>query len=331
MAQRDRDWDEYEDEDEDDYERRPRRRRRPPKKSHGWLIGLLIGLGVLVVLVFVGVFLAVRSLFGPTSFPAQSEDYAEARSKFQTRLIRQGPAPQAWEQEFPPPGVVEIEYLSGGLRLKAWVDDVPAGVPAKPAVLFLHGGFAFGEDDWEQARPFRDAGFITMLPKLRGENGLPGYYSMFYNEVDDILAAAEVLSKRPGVDPNHLYVAGHSVGGSMAMLAAMTSNKFRAAASFSGSPDQVSWARGQPEIIPFDSSNQREFQMRSPLAFAASFKCPTRIYYGSQEFYFKSACDKTAELAKRAGRDVEAVSIQGDHMTMVPQAMRQAIAFFQQK
>ena len=109
---------------------------------------------------------------------------------------------------------------------------------------------------------------MAMTPMLRGENGMPGSYSMFYNEVEDVLAAAEFLAGLPYVDGTHLYVAGHSVGGTLAMLAALTSNRFRAAASFSGSPDQVSWSRLQPELIPFDPADKREFQMRSPLAFA---------------------------------------------------------------
>ena len=65
------------------------------------------------------------------------------------------------------------------------------------------------------------AGFVVLIPMLRGENGLPGSYSMFYDEVDDVLAAAEVLALTPGVDANRLYVAGHSVGGTLTMLAAM--------------------------------------------------------------------------------------------------------------
>src|SRR6266436_3465367 len=114
-------------------------------------------------------------------------------------------------------------------------------------------------------------------------------------------------------------------------MAAMTSNRFRAAASFSGSPDQVKWARGQPEVVPFDPKDQREFQMRSPLAFARSFKCPTRIYYGSDEFLFSSSSKKTAQLAKAAGLDVEAISVDGDHFTSVDEAMPLCIRFFQQK
>src|SRR5262249_26913722 len=154
--------------------------------------------------------------------------------------------------------------------------------------------FAFGADDWQQAQPFRDAGYVVMIPILRGENGQPGQYSMFYNEVNDVLNAADVLAKLPNVDGTRIYVAGHSVGGTLAMLAAMTSNRFRAAASFSGSPDQVKWSQLQ-EVIPFNENDQRELQMRSPLAFARSFKCPARLYYGDQEFLFESSTKKTAQ------------------------------------
>ena len=110
---------------------------------------------------------------------------------------------------------------------------------------------------------------------------------MFYNEVDDVLAAAESLAQQPGVDGNRLYVAGHSAGGTLALLSAMTSTRFHAAASFSGSPDQVRWAQQeQPEMVPFDPEDRREYQMRSPLAYPRSFKCPVRMYYGNEEFFF---------------------------------------------
>jgi len=320
-------------EDEDDAPRSSRRRKRSPRRSNATkiVVGVLIGCGALVVLCGGGIGVAVWWLLKPTSFPEQTEEYAQARKSFRTKLVRQGPAPQSWRREQPPLGVREVGYTSGGLGLKAWVSEAPPEGGKRPAVLFLHGGFAFGADDWEQAQPFRDAGFVTMTPTLRGENGLPGSYSMFYDEVEDVLAAAETLAQLPYVDSNRLYVAGHSVGGTLTLLAALTSKRFRAAASFSGSPDQVSWARGQPKLVPFDPADKREFQMRSPLAFARSFQCPVRLYYGDQELFFASSSQKTAQQAKAAGLDVEAVSVPGDHFRSVEPAMRQSIIFFQQK
>jgi hypothetical protein len=44
------------------------------------------------------------------------------------------------------------------------------------------------------------------MPVLRGENGQQGKYSLFYNEVEDIVAAAEYLAKLPSIDAAHWYV-----------------------------------------------------------------------------------------------------------------------------
>ena len=122
-----------------------------------------------------------------------TEDYAQARSQFQTKLLRKGPPPQpAGPLPKPPAGVTEIEYASGELRLKAWVNRPADEQRKRPAVVFLHGGFAFGTGDWEQTKPYRDAGFVVLMPTLRGENGQAGAWSSFYDEVDDVLAAAEI-------------------------------------------------------------------------------------------------------------------------------------------
>jgi dipeptidyl aminopeptidase/acylaminoacyl peptidase len=262
----------------------------------------------------------------------QEGDYAAARSQFQTKLTRKGPSPQKWSQVKPPAGVTEVVYPSGELRLRAWVKR-PADEGRKhPAVLFLHGGFAFDSpDDWDVSQPYRDAGFVVLTPILRGENGQPGAFTFFYDEVDDVLAAAEYLGKQPYVDPGRLYVAGPSAGGTLALLAAMASKRFRAAASFSASPDQVLFckhAKHAARDVPFDITDLRELQLRSPLAYAKSLRCPARIYYGSQEPHLHATSRLTAQLAKGRGLDVEAVQVEGDHGTSVPPAVKQSVAFF---
>jgi dipeptidyl aminopeptidase/acylaminoacyl peptidase len=260
----------------------------------------------------------------------QHEDYAQARGRFRSKLLRQGPAPQPWSPVQPPAGVAEVEYPSGDLRLRAWVNR-PAGVSRKhPAVLFLHGGFAFDRDDWAVSQPFREAGFVVLTPLLRGENGQPGSFTLFYDELDDVLAAAEFLSQQPYVDANRLYVAGSSAGGTLALLAAEASHRFRAAASYSASPDQALLVKHAKIDLPFNAGNPRELQLRSPLAYAASFKCPVRIYYATQD-HFVLTSRRAAELAKERGLDVEAVRIDGDHGSIVPLGVKQSIPFFQGK
>jgi dipeptidyl aminopeptidase/acylaminoacyl peptidase len=259
----------------------------------------------------------------------QEEDYTQAR-KFRTKLLRQGPAPQRWAPVRLPSGVSEVVYASGDLRLRAWL-NAPTDPGKRPAVLFLHGGWAFGEDDWEMTEPLREAGFVVMAPVLRGENGQPGHFTMFFDEVDDVLAAADHLAGLPGVDPDHVYLAGHSAGGTLVMLAAMASDRFRAAASLSGSPDRVAFVEGGwRDAVPFDMTDIREFRVRSPVAYPYSFKCPTRLYHGSAEEFFRDSTRRTALLAKSHGLDVEAVVVPGDHMSSVPPALAKAVEFFRQ-
>jgi formylglycine-generating enzyme required for sulfatase activity/dienelactone hydrolase len=259
-----------------------------------------------------------------------TEDYAQARSQFRTKLLRKGPPPQpAGPLPKPPAGVTEIEYTSGELRLKAWLNRPADEQRKRPAVVFLHGGFAFGTGDWEQAQPYRDAGFIVLTPTLRGENGQAGAWSSFYDEVGDVLAATEYLSKQPYVDAGNIFLAGHSVGGTLTLLSAMASSRFRAAASFDGNP----LSADRPDFVPFDTRDPREIQLRSPLVYTTSFKCPVRIYsatarFGTGRHILPLAWLRSAFLAKRQGLDVEAVEIEGDHTTHVPAAMRQSILFF---
>lgn len=266
----------------------------------------------------------------PQAAPAapSQQDYAEARKPFRTRLLRRGPPPQKADPLQTPPGAQRITYRSGDLALAAFVDPPPADGRKRPAVLFLHGGFAFGAEDWDMPRPFRSAGYVVMVPVLRGENGQPGAFSAFYDEVDDVLAAADALAGVPYVDSSRLYVCGHSAGGTLALLAAMTSKRFRAAASLSGSPDMMNVVREQPELVVFDASNPQELTLRSAVMYAGSFKCPVRMYYGSTEFWAADPSKRTAALARQRGLDVEAIMVPGDHFTSVPPAIAKSIEFF---
>lgn len=267
----------------------------------------------------------------------QTEDYADARRKFHTKLLREGPAPhQDCKPSKPPVGVSEVDFPSGALRLRAWLSSPSTHDKHKyPAVLFLHGGFCFDLSDWQETEAFREAGFIVMLPNRRGENGQPGNFTMFYDEVEDVMSAAEYLRTQPNIDQTRLYVAGSSTGGTLAMLAALAYPHFRAAASFSGSPDAVGYTRhavaiGNQADVPFDYRDAKELQLRSARAYAASFKCPARLYYGTEEKHFALSTQPTANLAREHGRDVQAIAVEGGHASAEDAEIRMAIDFFRE-
>jgi dipeptidyl aminopeptidase/acylaminoacyl peptidase len=269
----------------------------------------------------------------PPLVPVHDEDLAVARSKHATKLLRIGPPPANWEDLHAPAGATQVQYTSGSLLLAAWVSETHNSRPA-PAVLFLHSGFDLGADDWSLTKPLRDAGFVVMMPTMRGENGQHGIFTMDYDEVQDVIAAAEYLRTQPFVLPDHVYVSGYSVGGVLALLAAEIYPKFRAAASISGLTDLASYlryARGAKENAPFDTSDMIEVELRSPLSYAGSFKCPVRLYYGSEEKYFAIALPMTAQIARQHGTDAQSIPVKGDHASDLQAAVKLATQFFLSK
>jgi dipeptidyl aminopeptidase/acylaminoacyl peptidase len=223
-----------------------------------------------------------------------------------------------------------VQYAVGDLKLSAWIGLPKNRQPKMPAVLFVHGGFAFDGGDFAMAKPFLDAGFVVMTPILRGENGQPGAFTLFFDEVNDVLAASDVLRKLDYVDNSRVFISGHSSGGTLALLAGMATPVFKGIASFGGSLDQVALVDGwkKQNIVPFDQSNPKEFELRSPLAYATSLKSPTRLYVGSQDSFHLAASHKLAEVAQAKKLDVETLTISGDHFTSVPEATTKSIVFF---
>ncbi len=329
--------DEYDDDrrtpDEYDpgFDRPGRRRRPPPRKAGNTLLWVFGGVGCLGLVVCGGLGGLVWWVLAPTRFPEQAGDYADARKAFRTTLTTAGPAPQGHDPLDPPPGVEVVEYKSGNLTLAAWTTEPPAGGARQPAVLYLHSGFAFGPDDWEEAEPLRKAGFAVFMPILRGENGQPGNYTLFCDEVADAVAATDALAKRPGVDTGKLFVAGYSSGGTLAMLTAMADKRFKGCGAISGSPDQGKFTqvRGADLLVPFDRTDPKEIAIRSPLAWPKSFKCPARLYVGRDELQYMWATNKLAEKARAAGADVQCEELDGDHDTVVRPALERMIGFFQ--
>jgi dipeptidyl aminopeptidase/acylaminoacyl peptidase len=127
-----------------------------------------------------------------TDSAGQSGDLAAERAAFKTHLLKRGPAPDLQTAYRPTwldaQDAEDVVYPSGDLKLHAWLSKDPKDGKRHPAVIFLHGNFIFEPRQWTATEPFRDAGMIAMTPMVRGENGNPGDFEMFYSEVDDVIA-----------------------------------------------------------------------------------------------------------------------------------------------
>jgi dipeptidyl aminopeptidase/acylaminoacyl peptidase len=178
-----------------------------------------------------------------------------------------------------------------------------------PAIVWAHGGFGgIGSYYWspqpadndQTPKAFVDAGLVVMLPSWRGENDNPGKFELFYGEIDDAVAAIDYVAALPFVDPTRIYLAGHSTGGTVVLLTALSTDKLRAAFSFGGAPDLghvVGNGKGYGNT-PFDARDAKESQLRSANRFVATLKTPTWYFEGSDSFYVGDA----REMERRAAR-----------------------------
>jgi hypothetical protein len=67
------------------------------------------------------------------------------------------------------------------------------------------------------------------------------------------------------------------------------------------------------------------------LAYAASFKCPVRIYFGSEESNLLGlTSQRTVEIARAHRLDAQEVQVKGGHMTAVPEEVKLSMEFFRQ-
>jgi acetyl esterase/lipase len=260
----------------------------------------------------------------PNAAPQQAseqESYLSRRAKFNTNLLRKGPSHQDWEDEPLSKNVSKILYKSGGNQLKAWLFRPPSAKNEKhPGLVYLHGGFAFGMDDMTQCKPFIDAGFIVLCPSLRGENGNPGDFEMMLGEVDDAAAAIQWLAKQEFVDAEKIFVFGHSSGGVISAVLSLYDNLPVQRTGSSGGLYGVDLFEDISDIVPFDTNDPRESQLRVLIGNVRWMKRPHIGYVGTADSLMRGAVGKGE--ADEAKAPLTVIEIPGDHHTSLPPAMK---------
>lgn len=248
------------------------------------------------------------------------------RNAHTTDLRVRGPSPGKYVEQTPPPGVLEIRYASGELELPAWY-ATPSGHHQVPALVYFHGDFAFGADDFEVVRPFLDAGFAVLTPTLRGENGNPGDFELLMGEVDDARAAIGWLAVQPRIDRSRVYAFGHSIGGGIVALTSLYPElPLRATGSCGGiyMPETFQrWANSERnrDLVRFDPSDRDEIELRVLGPNLAWMVHPHIAYVGRDDPWFVTNAETLAATAWTLGKPFEQVIVDGDHARSLPIAL----------
>jgi acetyl esterase/lipase len=257
----------------------------------------------------------------PMQQPAAEEAYLARRTKWKTALIQQGPSPQKWRDDPLPDGVTSITYESDSRKLKAWLFRPKlAKKERRPALVYLHGGFAFGADDYEDCQPFSDAGFVVLCPTFRGENGNPGDFEMMYGEVDDAAAAVRWLASQQFVDPSKVFVFGHSSGGIMAAILSLYDDLPLRHTGSAGGLYGTDVFDLVPKTVPFDMRDRQETELRVLIGNVRWMKRPHFAFVGNADSPMKSEIGRRE--AKEANAPLTIVELQGDHHSSLAPAVR---------
>lgn len=247
--------------------------------------------------------------------------FAQARAAHPTRLVAHMPSPQPYD-EFVPDQVRVVHYTSGDLQLMAWLAVPPENLPGlEPVMVFAHGGWSLAAEDFDDARAAYDAGFVLLMPTLRGENGNPGDHEFAFAEVDDLRAALAYARGLPGVDPERIYLIGHSAGGMVTSLAALDPELPAAMTASIGGIYSPSLVCDMSDGQVFDWNDSVECQLRSLLPFANELPRTHRAYIGEDDVGIRQQMREIRQAVARSSGRLVVVDVPGDHFESVAPAL----------
>jgi dienelactone hydrolase len=270
--------------------------------------------------------------------PSVTPTFAQLRAKFVTTIVRD-PASRGAKKEpppIPPKSILtRVRYPSRVGDLWAYLTPPPSASGKYPAMVWAPGGFQNAIDDFlfdppppgddQSAAAFREAGIVLMVPSWRGGNDNPGRYEELYGEVDDFIAALAYVHGLPYVDPERIYIGGHSTGATLVLLAAETTDGFRAGFAFGPVGTAKVYGEAYAPFDPKSSSADLEWKMRSPVLFVRDVHRPVFVFEGAGSPNVK----QNKLLAAKAAEAAAALEVRilgwGDHFS-IQQPMSRRIA-----
>lgn len=252
------------------------------------------------------------------------------QSGFRTRIIPnlyrslgQAPLPPAYIFK-------KVFYSSPAGKLAAYLTPPPTDGKKYPTIIWLHGNLGgIGKwlwDDYQYTGAFRKSGFVVMCPSLRAQNNNPGRFELFYGEVEDIVHAIAYLRKLSYVDSQRIYVIGHDIGGTLALLTAQAVDNIRAVFSIGGAADIHDALRFEipEECIPFDYTIADEISMRSAIHFTSLLQAPT-FYFVDPNSPYANKARKMQLVARKAAVPLK-VFANAQNLSHVLQPLNELIA-----
>lgn len=217
--------------------------------------------------------------------PAETRSLSEARNGRGALTVSK--LRQTLKAPVPPKAILQlVSYPAPNGKTSAYITPNAGGTERRPAMVWISGGDTALGDFWtpqprendQTAAAFREAGFVVFYPSLRGLNANPGQIEGFYGEVDDLVAATAWLKSQPGVDPERVFLGGHSTGGTLVLLAAEFSDLWKGVFAFGPVRDPQNYGGTAP--IPIATNDVEGAALRRPGDWLSSVKSPLYVLEG---------------------------------------------------
>jgi pimeloyl-ACP methyl ester carboxylesterase len=199
-------------------------------------------------------------------------------------------------------------------RIHAWW--IPAGNPLDRCLIYLHGSALNIEANITHARRFHHMGFSVFLVSYRGYGKSDGTFPTEGQVYSDAQAAWTYLVEQKGIDPEAIFIYGHSLGGAVAIQLALNNpaaGGLIVEAAFTSIADM---ARRIPKyrIFPIDlivherfDSIEKVGQLQIPVLYIHGTDDKLVPSEMSHELYKRTASSKQLKLIPGGGHNNSAV------------------------
>ena len=274
---------------------------------------------------------AIKELPTPSAFP----DLGPSRMiqpgiRFQEATLRRGPLPmRVW--------YYQPEKVAGKLAL----------VLVPPAGSTLFAGMDLGDGDRPEQYPYARAGFAVASFEIDGHvpnlqmasdevvlKGAQAFRAARAGLTNAKTALDFILAKVPQIDPERIYIAGHSSAATLALLVAAHEPRIKACAAYAPATDVE--ARLAPTIPALDGAlpGYRDFlHFSSPKTHVDKLKCPVFLFHAADDGNIPlQQTTAFAALLKKTNPNVTLVTTPngGHYDSMIREGIPKGITWFQQ-
>ncbi len=192
---------------------------------------------------------------------------------------------------------------ANGKHLFAWFIPLPDGREIGPAVAVIHGWGGNAGHMLPFASLLHDQGYAVLLLDARnhGRSDTDGYSSM-PRFAEDLEHGLDWMRQQPGIDPQNLFLLGHSVGAAATLLLASRRQDLSGVVSISAfaHPEELMRRQMQSHHIPYVPVGwlllayiQRTIKARfddiAPCNTIRQISCPVLLVHGEKDKVVPSA------------------------------------------